>query len=357
MIFSISVCILPSLLHGMPVCLAPILARRVILTCWCQGASALSLYWRQGASAFPLAIRRLVWPWARSMTMSRCKLTSHPLYAGMPLVGCLLLVGKKCSRPMGLNVLGGQEARFSPTGCHRIMNSQSAAGSSEAMEETDRTEVKYKIRQWSLPGATIAPVLNVRSFLAWIGWQSSLGQLFGATGGYPLWCVFAEVFSCVAGRSWRKAHSWYHAARPSRCGWLAELYVIAEEPYLYNSRNSHWGDLWTGLQQRAAQAAGQASVDGGQATVGGACWPNVRPSPHRPTGKSKKELDALLFDGPPDATALTHMKRKGIVGLESKKSRHGGSNARIGWHNLKNKVNPLSLTSRSCWRRYQTRKQ
>ena len=49
--------------------------------------------------------------------MSRCKLTSHPLYAGMPLVGCLLLGGKKCSRPMGLNVLGGQEVRFSSTGC------------------------------------------------------------------------------------------------------------------------------------------------------------------------------------------------------------------------------------------------
>ena len=60
------------------------------------------------------------------MTMSRCKLTSHPLYAGMPLVGCLLLVGKKCSRPMGLNVLGGQEVRFSSTGCHRIMVSSTS---------------------------------------------------------------------------------------------------------------------------------------------------------------------------------------------------------------------------------------
>ena len=47
-----------------------------------------------------------------------------------------------------------------------------------------------------------------------------------------------------------------------------------------------------------------------------------------------------------DATAQTHMKRKSIVGLESKKSRHGGRNARIGWHTLKNKVNLLSLTSR-----------
>ena len=59
---AISVCILPSLLQGMPVCLAPMLARRVILTFWCQGASALSLYWRQGASAFPLAMcARLCW--------------------------------------------------------------------------------------------------------------------------------------------------------------------------------------------------------------------------------------------------------------------------------------------------------
>ena len=41
--------------------------------------------------------------------------------------------------------------------------------------------------------------------------------------------------------------------------------------YLYNSGYSHRGDLRTGLQQRAAQAAGQASVDGGQVTVGGAC--------------------------------------------------------------------------------------
>ena len=87
----------------------------------------------------------------------------------------------------------------------------------------------------------------------------------------------------VAGRSRRKAYSWYHAARPSRCGWLAQLHVIAKEPmaYLYNPGVlSPEGNLRTGLQQRAAQAAGQASVDGGQVTMGGASWPNVRQSPH-----------------------------------------------------------------------------
>ena len=90
------------------------------------------------------------------------------------------------------------------------------------------------------------------------------------------------VLSCAC-----VSKSTFSVIRPSRCGWLAELYVIAEEPvtYLYNSGHSHWGDLWTGLQQRAAQAAGQASVDGGQVTVGGACWPNVRQSPHREVQK------------------------------------------------------------------------
>ena len=41
--------------------------------------------------------------------------------------------------------------------------------------------------------------------------------------------------------------------------------------YLHNPGYSHRGDLRTGLQQRAAQVAGQASVDGGQVTVGSAC--------------------------------------------------------------------------------------
>ena len=37
----------------------------------------------------------------------------------------------------------------------------------QGMEETDSTEVKYKIRQWSLPGATIVPVL-VSSRVFWL---------------------------------------------------------------------------------------------------------------------------------------------------------------------------------------------
>ena len=52
------------------------------------------------------------------------------------------------------------------------------------MEETDTTEVKYKIRQWSLPGATIVPALNVSSRVFWL--ELALGKLGDVTGGYPL---------------------------------------------------------------------------------------------------------------------------------------------------------------------------
>ena len=41
--------------------------------------------------------------------------------------------------------------------------SYGAAAAYDAMEENDSTEVQYKIRQWSLLGDTIAPVLNVTS--------------------------------------------------------------------------------------------------------------------------------------------------------------------------------------------------
>ena len=95
--------------------LAPMLARRVILTFWCQGVSALSLDLRQGASAFPLAMcARLCWC-ALAVGVALGSLHDNgpmqadepPSYVGMPLEDCLLLVGKKCNRPMGLNVLGG----------------------------------------------------------------------------------------------------------------------------------------------------------------------------------------------------------------------------------------------------------
>ena len=36
------------------------------------------------------------------------------------------------------------------------------------MSDVDSTEVVYKIRQWSLPGAAVMPVLNVSSRVTWL---------------------------------------------------------------------------------------------------------------------------------------------------------------------------------------------
>ena len=58
-----------------------------------------------------------------------------------------------------------------------------------------------------------------------------------------------------------------------------------------------------------------------------------------PTGKSEEELDALLFD---------RAARREKVSWCWNQIQACGRNVRIGWHTLKNKVNRLSLTSRSC---------
>ena len=69
----------------------------------------------------------------------------------------------------------GQPASGPPqthSGAHpwgqRSHGAAGSGGSSGAMEDTDSTEVVYKIRQWSLPGAAIVPVLNVSSRVFWL---------------------------------------------------------------------------------------------------------------------------------------------------------------------------------------------
>ena len=45
---------------------------------------------------------------------------------------------------------------------------EEAASSSGGMADGDSTKGVYKIRQWSLPGATVVPVLNVSSRVFWL---------------------------------------------------------------------------------------------------------------------------------------------------------------------------------------------
>ena len=90
-------------------------------------------------------------------------------------------------------------------------NSQGAAGSCEAMEDTDSAEVKHKIRQWSLPGATIVPVLNVSSRVFWLELDDkALLDSYGVLQEG----ILCDVFSQKCSAAWQGARG----KRLTRCG-------------------------------------------------------------------------------------------------------------------------------------------
>ena len=99
-------------------------------------------------------------------------------------------------------------------------HSRGATGSSELMEDKDSTEVKYKIRQWSLPGATVVPVLNVSSRVFWLELD---GKALLASYGVLQEDILCDVFSQKCSAAWQGARGERltcerHAARPPRCG-------------------------------------------------------------------------------------------------------------------------------------------
>ena len=108
----ISLCILPFLLHGMPVGVGSNASPASDFHFGCQGVSALSLDWRQGASAFPLAMcARLCWC-ALAVGVALGSLhDNEPMQADEPPTvrgdAPRGLFTPRCNRPMGLNVLGG----------------------------------------------------------------------------------------------------------------------------------------------------------------------------------------------------------------------------------------------------------
>ena len=98
----------------------------------------------------------------------------NTLYVSFPACWALMVAGFLASRLYqgGLPACSGvgKPQRLRRRIPERILqHCQGAAGSSEAMEDPDSTEVKYKVRQWSLPGATLVPVRNVSSRVFWLG--------------------------------------------------------------------------------------------------------------------------------------------------------------------------------------------
>ena len=113
-----------------------------------------------------------------------------------------------------------------------------------------------------------------------------------------------------------------------------ETYGLPLQPGVLSQRRS---------QNRSSSKSGagcRPSICGWWSSYGGGCLLTECTS-KPPLGSPKKNSMLCSLTGPPDATAQTHMKRKSIVVLESKKSKLGGRNVKIGWHTLKNKVKPF----------------
>jgi len=73
---------------------------------------------------------------------------------------------------------------------------QEVAGSSGRMTEVESTEVMYKMREWSLPGAAVMRVLNVSSRVTWLDLDDK-----------PLLESYAvrDVFSQKCSAAWQSA--------------------------------------------------------------------------------------------------------------------------------------------------------
>ena len=176
-------------------------------------------------------------------------------------------------------------------------HSQGAAGSSEAMEETDSTEVKYKIRQWSLPGATSVPVLNVSSRVFWLELDDeALLDSYGVLQEG----ILCDVFSQKCSAAWQGARGerltvgimlpgrqdaddWLNFMLSQKNLWptfttrgtLTE--EISAQVFSKERRRLQAQHLWMVVKLRWGVLVDRMYVKA-------------------PTGKSKEELDTLLFD-------------------------------------------------------------
>ena len=227
-------------------------------------------------------------------------------------------------------------------------HSHGAAGSSEAMEDTDSTEVMYKIRQWSLPGAAIVPVLNVSSKVFWLELDDKalLDSYAVLQEG-----ILCDVFSQKCSAAWQGARGERLTVAimlPGRQDADDWLNFMLSQKNLWPTFTTR-GTLTEEVSEQvfSKERRRLPSICGWRSNCGGGCLLTECTS-KPPLGSPKQNSMLCSLTGLPDATAQTRMKKNLIVVLDSKKSKHGGRNVKIGWHTLKNEVNRLSLTSRCC---------
>ena len=175
--------------------------------------------------------------------------------------------------------------------------SQGATGSNEPMEDSDSTDVKYKIRQWSLPGATVVPVLNVSSRVFWLELDDkALLDSYGVLQEGILCDVFSQKCSAAwqGARGERLTVSVMLPGRQDADDWLN---------FMLSQKN-----LWPTFTTRgtiAEELSAQVFSKERRRLQAHHLWMVVnlkwgvlvdRMYVKAPTGKSKEDLETLLFD-------------------------------------------------------------
>ena len=144
------------------------------------------------------------------------------------------------------------------------------------MSDVDSTEVVYTIRQWSLPGAAVMPVLNVSSRMPWLELddQALLDSYTVLQEG-----ILCDVFSQKCSAAWQGAPGQRFTVAimlPGRQ--LADDWL----DFMLSQKNP-WPPLLPGglsdPSWRTTQTAGQASMEGGQAELECVGWPDVHSGP------------------------------------------------------------------------------
>eukprot|EP00434_Breviolum_minutum_P044510 symbB.v1.2.039761.t1/scaffold6771.1/size17783/1 len=167
-------------------------------------------------------------------------------------------------------------------------HSHGAAGSSGAMEDTDSTEVVYKIRQWSLPGAAIVPVLNVSSKVFWLELDDKalLDSYTVLQEG-----ILCDVFSQKCSAAWQGARgerltvAIMLPGRQDADDWLNFML----------SQKNLWPTEGSLNRSSAKSGAGcRPSICGWRSSCGGGCL-LTECTPKPPLGSPKKN-SMLLFD-------------------------------------------------------------
>ena len=138
------------------------------------------------------------------------------------------------------------------------------------MENTDSTEVKYKIRSWSLPGASIVPVLNVSSES--FGWNWMIKLSWTAMRGYrKISCVMCFRRSVLLrGRALEEKDLQLGlCCQTVKMRMTDSTSCYRRRTYLYNSEYCHRGS-----QNRSSAKSGagcRPSICGWWSSYGGEC--------------------------------------------------------------------------------------